>query len=121
MDESKHGHILNRRHHGRLTTTELNCSLGDIINISAGGLVVLGKNASHYRFEIEIGSGDDHVIVLAERIWTAQAGLRKHLTGYRFIDPPDHLLSRIYRAVLPTSINRVIKGADRKATRLGSS
>ncbi len=76
---------------------------------------------SAYRFEIEIGSGDDRVIVLAERIWTARAGLRKYLTGFKFIDLPDHLLSRIYRAVLPTSINRVIEGADRKATRLGSS
>lgn len=96
-----------RRRHGRILATDLRSSLGKILNLSASGMVVLVTSAAHYRIEVEIGDGDQRVIVLAERIWTRRIDSR-HMAGFQFIDPPANLLELINGSQLPTRIQRVI-------------
>ncbi len=97
-----------RRQYGRLTVTEVQSSLGKIVNISAGGMVVRGKNANRSYIEIELGEGDDRISVLAKQIWTSRAGLFMRLTGYKFLDPPEGILTHLYDAKLTSRTQRVI-------------
>lgn len=98
----------NRRRHGRLSEIDMTSSLGRIINISAGGMVVLGRGVVSRLIEVEIGKGKSKITVVAESIWSARAGFFRRLTGLRFVDPPEHLLDRIYGTELTTRTNRVI-------------
>ena len=98
----------NRRRYGRIEMSMLDCAMGRIMNLSAGGMVVLGPNATHYRIEVDIGDDREAVIVLAERIWSRRNGFRRHLVGYKFVDPPPNLLQRVNGAELGSVIARVI-------------
>lgn len=83
-------------------------SLGKIINISAGGMVVLGCGVVPKLIDVEIGKGESMITVVAESVWSARAGFLRRLTGLRFVDPPDHLLDRLYGTELTMRTKRVI-------------
>lgn len=108
MKKSERTNSIERRRAGRLANTELQCTLGMIQNISAGGMVILCRDAYPSRASVLIGTGEEHICVLIRRIWIKRIGFRKRLVGYRFIDPPENLLGLLRGANLPNHIKRVI-------------
>lgn len=86
----------------------MSCSLGRIINISAGGMVVVTRERVRHRVDVVIGVVPEAVHVTAKRVWVKRYGLRRRLVGYQFIDPPPNLLQLINGSQLPTNIQRVI-------------
>lgn len=98
----------NRRQSGRVDFSGVDCDLGTIINISAGGMVVQGRPPDVLRKEVQFGEDEDTFTVNVEHIWEQKIGFRKHIIGYRFVDPPEDLLHRLCGSKLPTAIPRVI-------------
>lgn len=97
----------NRRRSGRLAETTLSCSIGRILNISAGGMAVTGR-APRGRVAVTFGRGASRTTILAVRVWCRRAGLLRHVAGYRFIDPPPNLLERINTNGITARSMRVI-------------
>ena len=100
--------LKNRRQTGRVDFAGIECDLGTIVNISAGGMVVQGRPPEVLRREVQFGEDEDTFTVIVEHIWEQKIGFRKHLIGYRFLDPHEDLLHRLCVSKLPTAIPRVI-------------
>jgi len=97
-----------RRTSGRLELRGLPCSLGEVVNISAGGVVVDGRPPTAPRVPLELGEGGDRIAVRAEAAWTVRLRRGRARTGYRFIDPPPDLLPRLLGVRLPESRQRML-------------
>ena len=108
MKESKHTNSDEGRQAGRLAEVELQCTLGEIKNLSATGMAILCRKAPPHRVEVLIGNGEEHICVSLTRIWVKRLGFRKRLIGYQFIDPPEKLLGLLSNEKLPIHIKRVI-------------
>jgi len=98
---------INRRRHGRIAVGDIECSVGRIINISAGGMVVVGREAKHM-VDVVIGGGSTRVVVKARRVWAKRHGFTRRMVAYQFIDPPSNLLQLVNGQQLPTNVIRVI-------------
>lgn len=98
----------NRRRHGRLSIADIRCSLGRIINISAGGMAVIGRRCWHREVSVTFGKGEHKATVRAVRIWDHRVGLTRHAVGYRFIDPPANLLESLNGNYITALTSRVI-------------
>ena len=108
MEKTESTNLNERRRAGRLANTDLQCTLGTIQNISAGGMVILCRESYPKRASVLIGLGDDHLSVFIRRIWIKRLGYKRRLVGYRFIDPPGNLFALLRGAKLPNHIKRVI-------------
>ena len=108
MTQLENTNSIEQRRAGRLSGTELQCTLGMIENISANGMVILCLGAVPYRAAVLIGHGEDHIKVHVRRIWIKRIGFRKRLVAYRFIDPPENILGLISGVKLPNHIKRVL-------------
>ncbi len=81
--------------------------MGRIINISAGGMVVVSRQAAH-KVDVAIGVKPHRLVVKAERVWAKRYGFTRHLVAYKFIDPPPNLLQLVNGQQLQTNVMRVI-------------
>ena len=108
VEESKHNKSYKRRQTGRLVNTELQCSLGEIQNISASGMEILCRDSAPYSASVLIGFDENHICVSIKRIWIKHLESQKRLIGYQFVDPPENILGLIRGAKLPIEIKRVI-------------
>ncbi len=97
----------NRRRYGRLVVDDLKCSVGRIVNISAGGMVVVGRCSAH-KVDVVIGGKANQVVITAVRVWAKRYGFSRRMVAYRFVEPPPNLLQLINGAQLPTNVIRVI-------------
>ena len=97
----------NRRRYGRVAVDDIECSVGRIINISAGGMVVVSRQAAH-KVDVTIGAKPDRMVIKAERVWAKRYGFTRRLVAYRFIDPPSNLLQLVNGQQLQTNVMRVI-------------
>jgi len=90
----------NHRRHGRIRTEELQCCLGNVIDLSASGMRVAGRGRNvvqkdqvvemtlrHAEVEFEIKCRVAHV---------TRAGFRKHVIGLEFIDLSDEDRGRVF-------------------------
>ena len=108
VEESKHTNSYKRRKTGRLVNTELQCSLGEIQNISASGMEILCRDSAPYSASVLIGFDEDRICVLIKRIWITQLDTRKSLVGYQFVDPPENILGLLRGATFSVDVKRVI-------------
>jgi len=98
----------NRRRHGRLALSDLRCSLGRLVNISGGGMAVIGWRRWGRSVRVTFGKGDHTATVLAVRIWSHRVGLLRQAVGYRFVDPPANLLQCLNGNAITARTTRVI-------------
>ncbi len=108
VEESKHTNSNECRRAGRLVNVELQCTLGEIKNISATGMAILCRKTPPHRVEVLVGNGEEQICVLITRKWVKRLGIQKRLVGYQFIDPPDKLFGLLRNEKLPIHIKRVI-------------
>ena len=108
MEESKHTNSYKRRKTGRLINTELQCSLGEIQNISANGMEILCRGSAPDSASVLIGFDEDRICVLIKRIWITHLDTQKSLIGYQFVDPPENILGLLREAKFSLDVKRVI-------------
>ena len=76
-----------RRRRGRVKSMGLVTSnLGNVLDISSGGLRVLNKTKMEGEGRVELISPTDRVIVPARVVWCHKVGFRKYIMGLEFID-----------------------------------
>ncbi|MCZ6834858.1 MAG: PilZ domain-containing protein [Planctomycetota bacterium] len=98
----------NRRQSGRLDYEGKRCSLGRILNISSGGLVVRSRRPKQVLTIIDLGAGANVLHLKVKLVWSRRSGFGAYLRGYKFIDPPGDLHQKLYGTPLSTSTSRVI-------------
>ena len=76
-----------RRRHRRVKGTgAVTSTLGTILDISAGGMRVVGKKEAEGQGRVELVSATDRVVVRARVVWCHKVGFRKYVMGLEFID-----------------------------------
>lgn len=75
-----------RRRHGRLPQETLVSNVGDVLDISAGGMRVISSSAPKEYAQIQIEGYTLPGTLSAQVAWTKKRGFRKREVGYRFID-----------------------------------
>ena len=84
-----------RRQHGRLPQDTLKSNIGEVLNLSAGGMRVICKDTPPTRIHISLEGHTFPGPLLAELAWTKKRGMFKHEVGYKFVnitkEVADHL------------------------------
>src|SRR5688572_23729885 len=75
-----------RRRTGRLQQEMLSCNIGDVLDISAGGMRVLSRQNVPERIQVFLNGYQLPGKLIAELAWTKKVGLRKLEVGLRFVD-----------------------------------
>ena len=76
-----------RRRHRRVKATgSVICNLGRVLDISGGGLRVLGKTKAEGQGRVELTSTTHRVIVPARVVWCHKVGFRKYVMGLEFMN-----------------------------------
>jgi len=95
------------RRYGRLKDPGVRCSLGPVIDLSAGGVRVLSKHRLKGRVDAVFDTGNGPRLgVRAKIAWCRRMGFRSYLVGLQFEDLPLSSAKRLLRqgscAVLPS-------------------
>ncbi len=75
-----------RRHHRVKGRGAVNSNLGRVLDLSGGGLRVLGKKKADGQGRVELISAIDSVVFPARVVWCHKVGFRKYVIGLEFID-----------------------------------
>jgi len=76
-----------RRAHARLIQEELHCNLGEVIDLSLGGMQIRCTRVPKDKLvDVELIHQADTINLKAEIIRSSKAGFRKHEIGLRFLD-----------------------------------
>ena len=76
-----------RRAHARLTQEALQCSLGEVIDLSLGGMQVrCARLPKDKTIEVELTHQTETIKLKAEVMRSTKTGFRKHEIGLRFLD-----------------------------------
>ena len=97
-----------RRSSGRMRQESLACSLGPVIDLSAGGMKILSRKVPTGQLIIDIFSSEDSIRVTGEVSWVKKTGMfQPKEVGIRFINNTDEMKRILTRMSM---INRVARG-----------
>jgi len=89
-----------RRLAGRLLQDGLDCNLGPVLDLSAGGLRVLSKRPREGELTVHLDGFDLTLKLQAKVVWTTRHGFRRHEVGLELLHVDEEMaqiLSRISR------------------------
>ncbi len=101
-------HVPNKetRRFGRLRCEGVLCNLGDVINISAGGVKItrrgLTRRAAGEHTVIELRAMQKHMLLEVECVRSDKAGLFRIIEAFRFIDIDDEQRDKLIQMLQPT-------------------
>jgi PilZ domain-containing protein len=84
-----------RRRHGRLRCEQTSCCIGQIVDLSASGMLVkhrgrlMIENEQNLCVTVSHESGDSDVTVTVRVVRIERIGFRKHRYGLEFVDLQD--------------------------------
>ena len=84
-----------RRRHGRLPLEFLQCNLGQVINMSAGGICVRGSAAPHGKTEVTFA---DHTLpetLTGRVVWQKEIDEDSWLSGLEWVDLSKSLAAQL--------------------------
>ncbi len=84
-----------RRKHARVCPEGLLCDVGEVLNISAGGVRLLTKRALKDPVELRFWRGKDGVVLSATIVWSRREGFRQHVIGLQFADPSQVQIQKL--------------------------
>jgi hypothetical protein len=74
-----------RRRHGRLPQETLKCNVGEILDLSAGGMRVLTRRVPAEAVKVRIEGYEFPGELIAEVAWTKRLSMFKREVGFRFL------------------------------------
>ncbi|MHC5027265.1 MAG: PilZ domain-containing protein [Planctomycetota bacterium] len=85
----------NARKTGRRRAMDLKCSLGDVLDVSKGGIRVMTRNQIPVNCEVRISflsNASEPFSMLGRVAWVHKHGFRKFECGFEFVSPqPEHI------------------------------
>lgn len=84
-----------QRRHGRLRCEQTLCCIGQVVDLSASGMLVehrgrlIVENGQELRLTVSHESGESDVVVQVRVIRIERTGFRKHQFGLEFVDLED--------------------------------
>lgn len=106
---------VNQRQTGRLPQESLACSLGPVLDFSAGGMRVKTRRVPKGRFEVELFGLGGRITVPAEVIWTKRCGLFSRIVGVRFVNLDPGMLVTLKRMSSENRSRRLLASEVKKA------
>jgi hypothetical protein len=97
-----------RRQHGRLPQDTLKSNLGDVLNLSAGGMRVICKDTPPTRIHVSLEGHKLPGPLLAELAWTKKRGMFKHEVGYKFVNISQAVADHLTRIAGTNRFRRAI-------------
>lgn len=93
------GRFEERRRHGRLKCDSTDCTLGELVDISASGMRVMRRGRSPYRigfeFKLDLWMDQMKIPVKVRLVHIEKRGFRRRILGLEFIDQSDEQRRRI--------------------------
>ncbi len=77
--------LANRRKFGRFGRPALECDLGKVLDLAAGGVRIICRRRLSRRVRVRLWSDLGEIATEAEVCWTKRRGFRKHEVGLRFV------------------------------------
>ena len=87
-----------RRSERRIPQVELQCDLGQVLDITSTGLRVLCKRVPKDKWvKFDLNSTVDPIPVQAKIVWTKHVRFRRHEIGLRFVEPSSEIDKLVQR------------------------
>lgn len=99
---------LERRTRGRVLQQGVVCSLGIVLDLSAGGMRILSTRSYQGVLEVNVRTEYDQVIVQGEIMWSRRAGFRRHLVGLQFLNMQGETREQLARIASSHRMHRVL-------------
>jgi len=97
-----------RRRFGRLPLETLQCNLGTIIDLSAGGMRVICRRVPKLMTSVQIEGYPMPQPLQARVTWTRRVGLFRHEVGLQFVDVAPQLASILAKIAGCNRLRRVM-------------
>jgi len=92
---------INNRRHGRIRTEDLECCLGQVVDLSASGMRVAGRFRNVVKqgqtMRLVLQHPDGELAVECRVAHITRTGIRKQVIGMEFVDPSDQTRAAITR------------------------
>lgn len=90
--------LFERRHNGRIKAERaVACNLGEVLNLSSGGMRVHAARRLRGRHKVELWSATASVQVWADVKWAKRDGLRRFDVGLEFLDVTPEIAAQLAR------------------------
>jgi len=101
------------RRHGRIQAQVVACSLGEVLDISGGGMRV----TSATKPEVQVGdeltvtlqSFDGPLAVMVRVVWSKRRGFKRHQLGLQFVNVGDDLRKRLSALARALTTNEIVR------------
>lgn len=98
-----------RRAHARLAQEALTCNLGEVLNLSLGGMQVRCIRATKDKLvEVQLTFEGETINLQAEVVRSTKVGFRKHELGLRFLDVDPEIAKQLTRVSLNHWVRRTL-------------
>lgn len=98
-----------KRVFGRLVPEGISCSLGRVMNVSAGGVMLeTSKVPSDDTSVVFVLPDKSKLTFVVSPRWSRKTGIKKHQVGLEFVNATKSDIARLMSAPLETSVKRVI-------------
>ena len=99
----------NRRAHARLTQEALTCNLGEVLNLSLGGMQVRCIRAVKDKLVgVQLTYEGETIQLQAQVVRSTKVGFRKHELGLRFLDVDPETAKQLRRVSLNHWVRRTL-------------
>jgi hypothetical protein len=102
------GAVSNRRAAGRLHQEAVTCTVGTVVNLSAGGMQVVCCWVPRGEFPTTIRGLGMELEVLCRVAWTRRRGLLKREVGLEFVDVADDVARKLSQLAMTNRMKTVM-------------
>ena len=106
-----YGSEADQRIHARMNLEHISCSVGQILDLSLGGMRVKCTSVPEPLVDFSIEHGDEKIDLRAEVVWNKRVGFRKHEVGLRFLNVSREVNDRLADLAM-AHVKRVGLAAD---------
>lgn len=78
--------LANRRKFGRFRKHGLECDLGQVLDLAAGGVRIMSRRRLKRRVRVRLWNDLGEIAAEADVCWTKRHGFRRHEVGLRFVN-----------------------------------
>lgn len=102
-----------RRQYGRIRQGELYCSLGEVEDLSAGGMRLRCRRVPRGQLKVALRSKSGvEIEVYGTIAWRRRIGIGKHVVGVRFTGLTPEIMQKLTRIATEHRLNSVMRLGD---------
>lgn len=102
----------NRRRSGRIHQETLQCSLGEVLDLSATGMRVIARKVPKGTFSISVEGISENLRIECEVMWSKRKSFWKHEIGLRFVNVDRAITEKLTKVSTENRLRRHLHTGD---------